>query len=66
NFQVPFLALSSDDKVHRIIKARRSANDFLSSFVQWTGIKVTEIAPKYKFISGQKAGPVFVTNFKFY
>ncbi len=64
NFQVPFMVLSSDDKAHRIIKARRSANDFLSFFVQWTGIKVKEIAPKYKFISGQKAGPVFVTNFK--
>jgi glucan phosphoethanolaminetransferase (alkaline phosphatase superfamily) len=31
NFQVPFMVLSSDDKTHRIIKARRSANDFLSS-----------------------------------
>ncbi|KAB0883962.1 sulfatase-like hydrolase/transferase, partial [Cronobacter muytjensii] len=64
NFQVPFMVLSSDDKAHRIIKARRSANDFLSFFAQWTGIKVKEIAPKYKFISGQKAGPVYVTNFK--
>ncbi|EKK7715690.1 phosphoethanolamine transferase [Cronobacter dublinensis] len=64
NFQVPFMVLSSDDKAHRVIKARRSANDFLSFFAQWTGIKVKEIAPKYKFVSGQKAGPVYVTNFK--
>jgi hypothetical protein len=31
NFQVPFMVLSSDDKAHKVIKARRSANDFLSS-----------------------------------
>lgn len=30
NFQVPFMVLSSDSKAHRIINARRSANDFLS------------------------------------
>jgi len=64
NFQVPFMVLSSDDKAHRIIKARRSANDFLSFFAQWTGIKAKEITSKYKFISSQKAGPVWVTNFK--
>lgn len=29
NFQVPFMVISSDDKAHRVIKARRSANDFL-------------------------------------
>ncbi|PMC12194.1 phosphoethanolamine transferase, partial [Klebsiella aerogenes] len=27
NFQVPFMVLSSDDKAHKMIKARRSAND---------------------------------------
>ena len=64
NFQVPFMVLSSDDKAHRVIKARRSANDFLSFFSQWTGIKTKEIASRYKFISEQKAGPVYITNFK--
>ena len=64
NFQVPFIVLSSDDKAHRVIKARRSANDFLSFFSQWTGIKTKEIASRYKFISEQKAGPVYITNFK--
>ncbi|KFC02018.1 putative integral membrane protein [Trabulsiella guamensis ATCC 49490] len=64
NFQVPFMVLSSDDKSHRIIKARRSANDFLSFFSQWTGIKAKEIASRYRFISEQKAGPVYITNFK--
>lgn len=64
NFQVPFMVLSSDDKTHRIIKARRSANDFLSFFSQWTGIKTKEISSRYKFISEQKAGPVYITNFK--
>ena len=64
NFQVPFMVLSSDDKAHHVIKARRSANDFLGFFSQWTGISAKEIKTKYRFISEQKAGPVFITNFK--
>jgi len=64
NFQVPFMVLSSDDKAHRIVKARRSANDFLSFFSQWTGISAKEIANKYRFVSNDKAPPVYVTNFK--
>lgn len=64
NFQVPFMVLSSDDKAHKIIKTRRSANDFLSFFAQWTGIKTKEIASRYRFISEQKAGPTYITNFQ--
>jgi glucan phosphoethanolaminetransferase (alkaline phosphatase superfamily) len=64
NFQVPFMVLSSDDKAHRIVKARRSANDFLSFFSQWTGIKAKEIVSKYRFMTNDKAPPVYVTNFK--
>ncbi|WP_313079719.1 phosphoethanolamine transferase [Atlantibacter sp.] len=64
NFQVPFMVLSSDDKAHRVIKARRSANDFLAFFSQWTGIKTKEISSRYRFLSEQKAGPVYITNFK--
>ncbi|HCM9555619.1 TPA: phosphoethanolamine transferase [Enterobacter kobei] len=64
NFQVPFMVLSSDDKTHRVIKARRSANDFLQFFSQWTGIKAEEIKNTYPFISNKKAPPVCVTNFK--
>ncbi|MDX6966885.1 sulfatase [Enterobacter hormaechei] len=64
NFQVPFMVLSSDDKTHRIIKARRSANDFLKFFSQWTGIKAKEIKNDYPFISGKKGPPVYITNFK--
>ena len=64
NFQVPFMVLSSDDKTHRIIKARRSANDFLAFFSQWTGITAQEIKKHYTFVSSQKAAPVWVTNFQ--
>ncbi|EPD6334202.1 phosphoethanolamine transferase [Klebsiella oxytoca] len=64
NFQVPFMVISSDDKAHKIIKARRSANDFLSFFSQWTGISAQEITPRYRFISEQKAGPIYITNFQ--
>lgn len=58
------MVLSSDDKAHRVIKARRSANDFLSFFSQWTGISAKEINNSYRFISEKKAGPVYITNFK--
>ena len=64
NFQVPFMVISSDDKKHRQVKARRSANDFLMFFSQWTGIKTKEIVNRYRFISEQKAGPIYITNFK--
>lgn len=64
NFQVPFMVLSSDDTKHRLIKARRSANDFLTFFASWTGIKTKELTPKYQFLSEQKASPVYITNFK--
>lgn len=64
NFQVPFMVISSDDKKHRLIKARRSANDFLTFFSQWTGITAGQIKNSYRFISEKKAGPVYVTNFK--
>ena len=64
NFQVPFMVLSSDDKTHRVIKARRSANDFLQFFSQWTGIKAEQIKNAYPFVSNKKAPPVYVTNFK--
>ncbi len=64
NFQVPFMVISSDDKAHRVIKARRSANDFLGFFSQWTGIKAKEINIKYPFISEKKAGPIYITNFQ--
>lgn len=54
NFRVPFMVLSSDDKAHRVIKARRSANDFLSFFSQWTGISAKEITNSYRFISEKR------------
>lgn len=58
------MVISSDDKAHRVIKARRSANDFLGFFSQWTGIKAKEINIKYPFISEKKAGPIYITNFQ--
>ena len=64
NFQVPFMVISSDDKAHRVIKARRSANDFLSFFSQWTGIATKEIQNRYRFISEKNAGQIMITNFR--
>ncbi len=49
------MVLSSDDKTHRIIKARRSANDFLKFFSQWTGIKAKEIKMITRLSPGRRA-----------
>lgn len=64
NFQVPMFITSSGDTKHQIIKAARSANDFLQLFAQWTGISSEQIKPRYRFISSDKGSPVYVTNFK--
>lgn len=63
NFQVPFAVLSSDDTQHNVIKARRSANDFLTFFADWTGIKTAMLPNKYRFLSEQAAPPAYVTDF---
>lgn len=63
NYQVPLMMLSSDDTRRRAIKARRSAEDFLVLFSEWTGIKSQEIAAKYQFISNQKRPSPTVMNF---
>ncbi|ENB2072496.1 hypothetical protein ABHE96_001461 [Salmonella enterica] len=36
----------------------------LSPRYKWTGISAKEIKNRYRFISEQKAGPVYITNFK--
>lgn len=64
NFDVPFFITSSGDTQHQVYKVARSANDFLKLFVQWTGITTPQIKPDYRFISRQKAPPIYVTNFK--
>ena len=64
NYQVPFMIMSSDDTEHRLINARRSANDFLDFFSAWTGIQAKELTPSYLFVSEQDAGKSWVTNCK--
>jgi len=63
NFQVPMFITSSQDTRHQIIKASRSANDFLQLFSQWTGISSKQIVNRYRFISKDPAPPSFVTDF---
>ncbi len=63
NYQVPMLITSSGETRHRKIKAVRSANDFMSLFAEWSGIRSQEVVPKYRFISEQPAPPVYVTDF---
>lgn len=64
NYQVPMMVISSDDKARRLINARRSGNDFLYFFSDWTGIQAKSLTPDYQFVSEQAAGPAWVTNFK--
>lgn len=63
NYQVPMFITSSGDNHRREIKAERSANDFMSFFAEWSGIRSQEVTPGYRFISEQPAPPAFVTNF---
>jgi glucan phosphoethanolaminetransferase (alkaline phosphatase superfamily) len=63
NYQVPMLITSSGETRHRKIKAVRSANDFMSLFAEWSGIRSQEVVPKYRFISEQPAPPAYVTDF---
>ncbi len=55
NFQVPFMVISSDDKAHRVNKARRSANDFLGFFSQWT-IKRRKLTSNTRLYLRRKQG----------
>lgn len=63
NYQVPLLIASSADTHQRVIKAERSANDFMSLFAEWSGIRSQEVEPQYRFISEQKPTPIHVTDF---
>lgn len=63
NFQVPMFITSGQDTKRQIIKAARSANDFLQLFSQWTGISSKQIIARYRFASKDAAPPVYVTNF---
>ena len=63
NYQVPMFITSSGDTHQRVIKTVRSANDFMSLFAEWSGIRSQEVEPKYRFISEQPAPPVYVTDF---
>ena len=63
NYQVPMFITSSEETRHRVVKAVRSANDFMSLFAEWSGIRSREVVPKYHFISEQLASPAYVTNF---
>ena len=63
NYQVPMFMTSSGDTHRRMIKAARSANDFMALFAQWSGIRSQEVEPTYRFVSEQPAPPLYVTDF---
>ncbi|WP_075180817.1 phosphoethanolamine transferase [Pantoea sp. 1.19] len=63
NYDVPLFITASGDTQRQTIAAPRSANDFLTLFVQWTGIRTPQVRTDWHFMSSQSAGPQWVTNF---
>ena len=50
-YRVPFVLLSSDDAVHKVLKVNKSAFYFLDGFAQWLGIQEASLRPNYDFRS---------------
>lgn len=48
-FSVPFLIASSGDSLHRVIKTRKSAFNFLHGYATWLGIKEKSLRENYNF-----------------
>lgn len=64
NYEVPLFITASGAKQQQVIKATRSANDFMTLFAEWSGISSREVTPRYHFISEQPAASAaYVTNF---
>lgn len=49
NFHVPLVVINSDDKEHKIIKARKSAFNFAYGFSEWLDIKEKHFNSDYCF-----------------
>ena len=49
NFHVPLVVINSDDKEHKIIKARKSAFNFAYGFSEWLNIREKHLNSDYCF-----------------
>jgi dca len=64
NFDVPFVKISSDDKVREVVNLKRSAFNFIYGFSQWIGVKTKELNPYYNFFSNKDDEEIKVFNFE--
>lgn len=59
--QTPFARVSSDDQCHTVIRAQKSAMNFLKGFSAWTGIKAKELEiGQYDFFSPDSDNDIVV------
>lgn len=64
NYEVPFIKISSDDKVREEVNVKRSAFNFINGFAQWLGIKTKDLDQSYDFFGKQDDPEIKVFNFK--
>ncbi|MDH3003586.1 phosphoethanolamine transferase [Pasteurella multocida] len=63
NYEVPFIKISSDDKVRKIVNSKRSAFNFFYGFSQWLNISTKELNKSYDFFSEKDDEDIKVFNF---
>lgn len=64
NFDVPFVKISSDDKVREVVNLKRSAFNFIYGFSQWIGVETKELNSHYNFFSTKDDEEIKVFNFE--
>ena len=64
NFDVPFVKISSDDKVREVVNLKRSAINFIYGFSQWIGVETKELNSHYNFFSTKDDEEIKVFNFE--
>lgn len=64
NFDVPFVKISSDDKIREAVNIKRSAFNFIYGFSQWIGVETKELNPHYNFFSNKDDEEIKVFNFE--
>jgi len=62
NFDVPFVKISSDDKIREAVNIKRSAFNFIYGFSQWIGVETKELNPHYNFFSNKYDKDIKVFN----
>ncbi|MFD1805738.1 phosphoethanolamine transferase [Pasteurella oralis] len=64
NYEVPFVKISSDDLVRKMVNTKRSAFNFMYGFSQWLNITTQELNKNYDFFSAEDDKEIKVFNFE--